>query len=235
MESWNLGRVASSVGLSIYVIGYGLGPLIMSPLSEVPWTGRNPPYLIGKFIFVILCIPIALVDNFAGMLVLRFLLGVAGSPALATGGASYGDFATGMQLPYAIAIWAGGASAGPVRTSVFNASICTILIHVQSLGPLISNFAVTASWRWPFYETLLIAGPTFFVMLFLLPETSGDYILLRRAQRLRKLTGRSDLMAESEIKARDQKPKEVLFQALIKPWEINMKDPAVLFTTLYLG
>lgn len=217
MESWNLGRVASSVGLSIYVIGYGLGPLIMSPLSEVPWTGRNPPYLIGKFIFVILCIPIALVDNFAGMLVLRFLLGVAGSPALATGGASYGDFATGMQLPYAIAIWAGGASAGP------------------SLGPLISNFAVTASWRWPFYETLLIAGPTFFVMLFLLPETSGDYILLRRAQRLRKLTGRSDLMAESEIKARDQKPKEVLFQALIKPWEINMKDPAVLFTTLYLG
>ena len=114
MESWNLGRVASSVGLSIYVLGYGLGPLIMAPLSEVPWIGRNPPYLIGKFFFVILCIPIAFVNNFAGMLVLRFFLGVAGSPALATGGASYGDFSTGMQLPYAIAIWAGGASAGPV-------------------------------------------------------------------------------------------------------------------------
>ena len=75
----------------------------------------------------------------------------------------------------------------------------------------------------------------FFVMLFALPETSGDYILLSRAQRLRKLTGRTDLMAEYEIKARDKKPKEVLFQALIKPWEINMKDPAVLFTTVYLG
>lgn len=98
MEMWNLSRIGASVGLSIYVIGYGLGPLIMSPLSEIPWIGRNPPFLIGFFFFVVLCVPIALVDNYAGMLVLRFLLGVAGSPALAAGGASYGDFCTG-ELP----------------------------------------------------------------------------------------------------------------------------------------
>ncbi|KAF7194201.1 Cycloheximide resistance protein [Pseudocercospora fuligena] len=217
MERWNLGRVAASVGLSIYVIGYGTGPLIMSPLSEIPWIGRNPPYVIGFFLFCIIAIPIAFVDNFAGMLVLRFFLGVAGSPALATGGASYGDFCNGMQMPYAIAIWAGGASAGP------------------SLGPLISNFAAGANWRWPFYETLLIAVPTWLAMFFFLPETSNDQILLRRAQRLRKLTGRNDLMAESEIKAKTKQTREVLFAALVKPWEINMKDPAVLYTTIYLG
>lgn len=132
MEMWNLGRVASSVGLSVYVVGYGLGPLIMSPLSEIPWIGRNPPYLIGMFFFVIFCIPIALVDNFAGMLVLRFLLGVAGSPALATGGASMGDLATGMQLPYAIAIWAGGASAGPVSLEL-TALLCVPYLTAHSL------------------------------------------------------------------------------------------------------
>ena len=114
-EKWSLGTVAVSVGLSIYVIGYGLGPLIMSPLSEIPQIGRNPPYIICFAIFVILCVPIALVDNFAGMLVLRFLMGLFGSPALASGGASFGDFCGPMLLPYAIALWAGGASAGPVR------------------------------------------------------------------------------------------------------------------------
>ncbi|CAK4034444.1 MFS general substrate transporter [Lecanosticta acicola] len=218
MEMWSLGRVAASLGLSIYVFGYGLGPLIMSPLSEIPWIGRNPPYLIGFFFFVVLCVPIALVDNYAGMLVLRFLLGVAGSPALATGGASYGDFCTGMQLPYAIAIWAGGASAGP------------------SIGPLVSNFAVQAKdWRWPFWETLWLAGPIFLVMFFTFPETSSDRILLARAQRLRKLTGRTDLMAESEIHAQNHNSRQELYFALIKPWEINLKDPAVLFTTVYLG
>lgn len=42
-------------------------------------------------IFVILCVPTALVNNFAGLLVLRFLQGFFGSPCLATGGASLQD------------------------------------------------------------------------------------------------------------------------------------------------
>lgn len=116
------------------------------------------------------------------------------------------------------------------------------IIHIspltcsQSIGPLISNFAAQAKgWRWPFWETLWIAGPIFLVMLFFFPETSSDRILLARAQRLRKLTGRSDLMAESEIRSRNKNPRQELYFALIKPWEINLKDPAVLFTTVYLG
>ena len=69
----------------------GIGPLIFSPLSEIPAIGRNPPYLISFGIFVILCVPTALANNFGGLLVLRFLQGFFGSPVLATGGASLGD------------------------------------------------------------------------------------------------------------------------------------------------
>jgi len=69
----------------------GTGPLIFSPLSEIPVIGRNIPYLATFIIFVILCVPTALVDNFGGLLVLRFLQGFFGSPALATGGASMQD------------------------------------------------------------------------------------------------------------------------------------------------
>jgi DHA1 family multidrug resistance protein-like MFS transporter len=69
----------------------GIGPLLWSPLSEVPAFGRNVPYMISFFLFVILSIPTALVNNLGGFLVLRFLQGFFGSPCLANGGASLQD------------------------------------------------------------------------------------------------------------------------------------------------
>ena len=71
------------------------------------------------------------------------------------------------------------------------------------------------------------------VVLLSLPETSADNILLRRARRLRQLTGRSDLKSASEIKQAQMSPRKIAFNALIKPWEINILDPAVLFSTVY--
>ena len=114
MHIFGVSRIAASVGLSIYVLGYSIGPLLWSPLSEIPAIGRNAPYVFTFFLFVILCIPTAYVNNFAGLLVLRFWLGFFGSPALATGGASYGDFCTGVQMPYVLALWGGFATLGPV-------------------------------------------------------------------------------------------------------------------------
>ena len=78
-------EVAASLGLSLYVVGYGIGPLLFSPLSEIPATGRNPPYIITFIIFVILTVPASLVDNFGGLLVSRFFLEFFSSPYLATG------------------------------------------------------------------------------------------------------------------------------------------------------
>jgi len=91
MQVFGVGQSKASLGLSIYVIGYGVGPLIFSPLSEIPVFGRNVPYMVSFALFVILCVPMALVDNYAGLLVLRFLTGFMGSPCLATGAATMQD------------------------------------------------------------------------------------------------------------------------------------------------
>lgn len=74
-------------------------------------------------------------------------------------------------------------------------------------------------------------------MVFLLayPETSADTILRRRAQRLRKLTSRSNIKSRSEVAQEDMKVSEVAWDALIKPTEIMIKDPAVAFTNLYVS
>lgn len=65
------------------------------------------------------------------------------------------------------------------------------------------------------------------------PETSSENILRRRANRLRKITGRTDLKAQTEIDQANLKFSEVFWDALIKPIEIFIKDPAITFTNIY--
>lgn len=112
MKEFNVGLVEATLGLSLYVLGYGIGPLVFSPLSEIPRIGRNPVYIITMFLFVIISIPTALVDNFAGLMVLRFLQGFFGSPCLASGGASLGDMYSLINLPYAMMAWVSSAYCG---------------------------------------------------------------------------------------------------------------------------
>lgn len=135
MERFGVEIGAASLGLSMYVLAYGIGPLLFSPLSEIPIIGRNPQYIISYAIFVILLVPTALVDNFAGLIVLRFLQGFFGSPCLATGGATLQDVYSLIKLPYVLSLWAFAATCGP------------------ALGPIISGFSVAAkNWRWSLWE-----------------------------------------------------------------------------------
>jgi MFS transporter, DHA1 family, multidrug resistance protein len=60
-------------------------------MSEIPVIGRNWVFAPTFFLFTILSIPTAVVSNYAGLLVLRFLTGFFSSPAVANGGAVIGD------------------------------------------------------------------------------------------------------------------------------------------------
>lgn len=95
------------------------------------------------------------------------------------------------------------------------------------------NVLTPNSWRWALWEILWMSGPIFGVMFFFLPETSADNILLRRAKRLRKLTGNPKIHSQTEIDRKGIKFSSILADALIKPIEIMIKDPAVLFTNVY--
>ena len=68
------------------------------------------------------------------------------------------------------------------------------------------------------------------MMFISLPETSADNILLRKARRLRKTTGRNNFLSQSEIDQAGMATKDVVYEALIRPWAINALDPAVVRT-----
>lgn len=112
MQRFGVSEIKATLGLSIYVLGYGIGPLIFSPLSEIPLIGRNPVYIATMFMFVIISIPTAFAPNYPGLMVLRFLQGFFGSPCLASGGASLGDMYSLMALPFAMMSWVAAAYCG---------------------------------------------------------------------------------------------------------------------------
>ena len=82
---------------------------------------------------------------------------------------------------------------------------------------------------------LWLSGPIFIIMMLFLPETSTPNILLRRAQRLRKITGDTRLKAQSEIDQANMNARDIAFEALVRPLQLIVMDPAIGFTAAYVG
>jgi MFS transporter, DHA1 family, multidrug resistance protein len=95
----------ASLGLSLYIAGYAVGPMVISPISEIPFVGRNPPYLYSFFIFFILSIIISKVKSFPALIVLRFFQGLFGSPALASGAATIEDMYSTHEAAFFYIYW----------------------------------------------------------------------------------------------------------------------------------
>jgi len=181
-------------------------------MSEVPQIGRNPIYIATLFVFVLFQIPTALASNFGMLLAFRFLTGLFGSPALATGGATIGDMYRPQKQSYGMGIWGIGAVCGPV------------------LGPLVGGFAVQAEdWSWTIWELMWLSGFCLVFLFFLLPETSSTNILYRRTRRLRKLTGNEALTCEPEIMSEQMTPKDIALMVLVRPVTLNFTEPMVCF------
>lgn len=155
-QKFGVSPVAASLGITMFVMGYGIGPMFLSPLSEVPQLGRTSVYMISLAIFVVIQVPTALSTNLGALLPLRFIAGFVGSPALSTGGASLIDMWAGEWWAVVIGLWSVAAVGGPV------------------LGPVIGGFvAETKGWTWTIWILLWLSGLACAFLLFLLPETSA--------------------------------------------------------------
>ncbi|KAF7349177.1 MFS general substrate transporter [Mycena sanguinolenta] len=217
MSEFNVSLTTATLGLTLYVLAYGIGPMFLSPLQELPILGRNPVYMATLFLFVIFQIPIVTATNISTVLAMRFMTGFFGSPALATGGASMADIFPQSQLAYVLGVWALGAVAGPIT------------------GPVIGGFAAQAEgWRWPMMELLWITSFAVVFLSLFLPETYGPTILVRRAQRLRKLTGNPELRTAAEREEELKSASSVMYESLVRPF-VLAKEPALAFANIYLG
>ncbi|OJK00414.1 hypothetical protein ASPACDRAFT_28651 [Aspergillus aculeatus ATCC 16872] len=217
-QHFGISSVAATLGLTLFVLGYGVGPMLLSPLSELPAVGRSPTYVLTLVVFVFFNFGVIYARNLGMFLAFRFLTGFFGSPALATGGASMGDIWSPRARDYMIAVWGCFAISAPV------------------LGPLVGGFAAAAKgWTWTIWPLLWVSGFTLVVLFVALPETYAPNILSRRAARVRKITGNTDCVSESELELRSVSKKDLLFEALIRPFQLSFLEPIVFLLNLYIS
>ncbi|SPO45579.1 related to YHK8 - putative mediator of drug efflux [Moesziomyces antarcticus] len=148
-----------TLGLSLYVLGFALGPLLMGPLAQT--TGKRPVYVYSWIVFTACCFVMSESNNLAVILVFRLVSSIAGSSALNNVPASYSDMTTPAGFAPFFTCYGFSAFAGP------------------SLGGLVGAFVnERAGWRWNMrHQAIFIAVVTVFGVLFV-PET--DHPKLKR-------------------------------------------------------
>ncbi|GBL47849.1 hypothetical_protein [Candidozyma auris] len=218
MKDMGVGQVVATLPLTLFVFGYGIGPMVFSPLSENARFGRTSIYIITLFIFFILQIPTALVDNIAGLCILRFIAGFFASPCLATGGASVGDVINLPYIPVGISFWSIAAVCAPSSGPLFGAIL-----------------SVKADYHWTFWFVCITSGASFVVLGWMLPESYSKTILYRKAERLRALTGNQDIVSEGHLENAKFSTHEMLVETLWRPFEVIIFEPVVLLINIYIG
>lgn len=111
---FHVSEVVTLLGLSLFVMGFALGPLVWAPVSEK--FGRKTPLLTGFFVFAIFQIPLALGRNLATVLISRFFEGAFGAASMVINGAMFADFWAPTDRGIASAVYAASTFAGMSRS-----------------------------------------------------------------------------------------------------------------------
>ncbi|KAJ6156121.1 hypothetical protein N7497_005006 [Penicillium chrysogenum] len=213
-EEFNINNETTLVlPISIFLIGYILGPLLWGPSSE--YFGRKPPLLIAFVLFMIFTLACAVADSYASLLVFRLFNGMVASAPIATVGGLFADVhddptLRGRLMAYFMAC----TTFGPI------------------IGPWVSGFVAVVSWRWCFWIGLILSGATL-PLVILMPETYAPVILKRRAHKLRKDTGNSSIVSPLDVQSRNLR--EMLLITISRPFRMIIHEYIVSLTSLYLA
>ncbi|KAJ4384489.1 hypothetical protein N0V86_000088 [Didymella sp. IMI 355093] len=199
--------------VSVYVLGFSFGPLIIAPLSEM--YGRLPLYHSCNLLFIIFTIAAAVSTNMSMFIVFRFLMGTVGGAPMVLGGGTIADLIERERRGTAMAVWMMGPTIGPC------------------IGPVIGGFLTVAKgWRWNFWLVAIVAGAFFIMSLILMSETSASVILERKAKKLRKETGNDKLRSKLDS---GLTPKELFRFSIVRPAKMLTRSTICFAISLYVA
>ncbi|THY38859.1 MFS general substrate transporter [Aureobasidium pullulans] len=212
-QQYGVSHEVMNLGITLHILGFAAGPLIFGPMSEV-W-GRTIPLWTGLFGLGLWQIPEAVASNVQTILVCRFLQGLFGSAIFAV--------VSGMFVD----IWP------PITRGVGLGLSSTCINLGSTFAPIIGAYATNhLNWRWTAWLTLIFVGLVGFFGLLIIRETFEPVLLKRKAKRLRRQTGNSDLHAKFEETPIDIK---ILVQKYAtKPVRMFVQEPILIFCTIYL-
>ena len=182
IRQFHVTREVALLPVTLYTVGFILGPLICSPFSEL--YGRRMIYWTNFPMLVIFNAIAAASDNFAVLVIFRFLAGFGGSGVLAVGAGIYPLPSLKKSSTYAFLgtisdLW-DPKDAGRVGLSYILAPFLG-----PTLGPLIGAFVIAEyhnDWKYAIWVDIIILAPVGLAIV-LMQETSKSRILYLRAKR----------------------------------------------------
>ena len=199
--------------ISVYILGYATGPLLISPMSEL--YGRLPVYHVNTALFIIFNVGCAVSTNISMLIVFRFLLGVAGSCPLTVGSGTISDMFRQEERGKVMSIWTAPILLGP------------------TLGPLAGGYvSASLGWRWDFWLLAIATGTLFALALLIQNETYPPVLLERKVRALRKKTG--NLLLHSAHQS-SKTPKQLFWISIVRPVKMLCLSPIIFGLSLYLA
>jgi multidrug resistance protein len=129
----------ATFSVSIFVLGFASGPLLLAPLSEL--YGRVIVYNITNLLFLVFTLSCALSPNEGAFLGFRFLSGFVGVATITIGSGTIADLMPREERGKAVSVWSVGTILGP------------------TLGPVVGGYiAEVAGWRWVFWIVSVAVG-----------------------------------------------------------------------------
>ncbi|KAK1140904.1 hypothetical protein N8T08_009777 [Aspergillus melleus] len=215
-KEFGVSEVAESLATGLYLVGFGAGALIASPLSEM--VGRYPVYLGTLIIFGAWILGAALAPNFGAQIVFRFLAGITGSAPLTVAGGSISDIWSTLEKTFGFPTFAIPAFGGPILGPVVGAYI---------------GYSPHISWRWSEWIMLIFDGLVIAVIFIFKRETFAPRLLYYKARFLRQATGDSRFKTAIEASGTGD-ILSVVKRDFSRPW-ILLLEPIVIFFTFYLS
>ncbi|EGO56964.1 hypothetical protein NEUTE1DRAFT_123368 [Neurospora tetrasperma FGSC 2508] len=217
VEEWKIESEQETVlPISIYLIGYVMGPILWAPLSEQYGRRRLS---IGTFaMFTLFTLACALAPHWISFIIFRLFSGIFASAPIALVPGIIADIYNEPRQR--------GRSMGIFMAVIFGPLI----------APIISGYAATTiGWRWAFWIGLMYAGLTLLPLFFLLPETYGPILLLRRAQHLRLTNPNAHVIAPRELEDTQHSLSELTTIVLTRPIRMILMEPIVSTSCAYIS
>jgi len=180
-EEFGVGTQVSTLGTSLFLFGFGIGPLLWAPLSEV--YGRKNAVLPPMFVAAMFAFGTGAAKDIQTVLITRFFAGFFASAPVTNTGGVLSDLFTFTQRGIAIASYAMAVVIGPV------------------FGPIVgAAFVVQPNlrWRWTEYFTGILQLAVLLVDVIFLDESYPPRLLVYKARRLRHQSGNWALHAKFE-------------------------------------
>lgn len=200
-------------GVSLYVLGFALGPLIWAPLSEI--YGRQIVFCVSYGAYAVFSAACTADRNVATLLVLRFFAGAFGSSPLTNAGGVISDVFEANERSIAMGVFSLAPAMGP------------------TMGPFIGGYlGMDEGWRWVMGLMAILAGFSWMLGVSLVPETYAPVILRKRSRVLSTETGKV-FKTELEVQDANSSASKVLRTALIRPFALLFAEPIVLILSIY--